>query len=167
VSDPADPEEQARIDRIDARRGRRAAHADDDDTVPKLPRGRGFAITSGQLVKIVMTAALLVMLIVIQRPCADGVSKFVTDFDTKGSAAATMPRPGTADRLPGSAATVGSGSDTDYELLRPDMTEAETKAAIERARAKAAGSGSASGAGSGSGSGSGSGDATGSGSAVP
>ncbi|MEO8707383.1 MAG: hypothetical protein ABI867_45570 [Kofleriaceae bacterium] len=135
-------DEEDRIDRIDVRTAKRRTHADDDETVPKLPRGPGFSISTGQLVKIVMTAALLVMLIVIQRPCADGVSKFVTDFDERGSASATMPRPGTVDRA--GSATQGS----DYELLRPDMTEAETRAAIERAKAKAAGLGSGSGSGS-------------------
>jgi hypothetical protein len=55
-----------------------------------------------------------------------------------------MPRPGTVDQ-PG----VDKGSAADYEVIRPDMTDAERRAAVERAkqrereRAAAVGSGSA------------------------
>ena len=103
-----------------------------DEPVPRLPRTRGFKLSTPQLVRIGLTASLLVLIIVVQRPCADSVSKFVTGFGGEGSAAATMPKPGTVDQ-PG-----GPGSAGDYEQLRPDMTEAEIKAAIERAKAKAA-----------------------------
>lgn len=108
--------------------------ADDDEPVPRLPRTRGFKLSTPALVRIGMTAALLVLVIAIQRPCADSVSKFVTGFGAEGSgsAAAQMPRPGTVDQ------PSGPGSAGDYVQLRPDMTEAELKAAIERAKAKAA-----------------------------
>lgn len=109
-----------------------------DDEVTRLPRGRGIKLSSAQLFKIVMTATLLVLLIVVQRPCAEGVSKFVTEFDHPGSGAAAIPAPGSVD---------GSGSAADqYELIRPDMTEAERDAAIKRALAKR-GSAAASGSG--------------------
>jgi hypothetical protein len=89
-----------------------------------------------------MTGALLAMIIVARRPCADSVSNFVTDFDKTGggSASTHMPKPGTVDE----PSNVGSAND--YEKLSGDMSEAEIKAAIERAKAKsraAAGSGSA------------------------
>jgi hypothetical protein len=42
-----------------------------------------------------------------------------------------MPKPGNVD-VPRAVGSAG-----DYEQLRPDMTEAELKAAIERAKAKA------------------------------
>ncbi len=128
----------------------------DDEPVPRLPRSPGFKLSMAQLVRIGLTGALLVLVIVIQRPCADSVSKFVTSFGEEGSAAGAMPRPGAVE--PPSR----RGSAADYEPLRPDMTEAEIKAAIERSRAKAAaekaaaeeaaaeraGSGSAAGSGS-------------------
>ena len=107
-------------------------------------------------------ALLLVFLLVLQRPCANAVSTFVTGFGSsgdRGSASATMPRPGTVEvpngsggsaaslGLGGSAASLGAGGaagsgsealDLDhYEHLRPGMTDAEIKSAIERARAKA------------------------------
>jgi hypothetical protein len=140
-----------------------AAPAPDGD-VPRLPRGRGLRLSRPQLVRIAGTVALLVFLVVMQRPCADSVSRFVTGFGSsgdRGSAAAVMPRPGTID-VPGSAAglagsgsaagSAGSGSAAGsatgsdvqglehYEHLRPGMTEDEVKAVIERARVKAAGS---------------------------
>lgn len=136
----------------DAERSKpRAAPAPDAD-VPRLPRGRGLRLSRPLLVRIAGTVALLVFLIVMQRPCADSISRFVTGFGSSGdhgSAAAVMPRPGTID-LPGSAAGPGSaasaGAATDaldlerYEHLRPGMTDDEIKAVIERARVKAAGS---------------------------
>jgi hypothetical protein len=93
---------------------------------------------------------ILVFLIMVQRPCADSVSKFVTGFGSsgdRGSAAAVMPRPGMIDVPAGSAGAVGGsgelgGSDSSglerYEHLRPGMTDEEIKAAIQRARVKAA-----------------------------
>jgi hypothetical protein len=119
------------------------------DDVPKLPRGRGLRLSRPQMVRIAGTLLLLVFLIAMQRPCADAVSKFVTGFGDEGSAAAQMPKPGNVD-VP--AAADGSGSargsagpgpgsgdrDDRYEHLRPDMTEDEIKAVIERARLKAA-----------------------------
>jgi hypothetical protein len=104
----------------------------DDEPVPRLPRSRGFKLSMPQLVRIALISAMLVLVIAIQRPCSDSVSKFVTDFDGQGSATTQMPRPGTVE--PASS----RGSAGDYEPLRPGMTEAEIKAAIDRSRAKAA-----------------------------
>jgi len=143
----------------------------DDEPVPRLPRGRGLKLDTGMIVRIIATTALLVMILAVARPCANATSKFVTDFGDDGSAAKgkTMPQPGNVD-LPKAERRL-----EDYEHIGPNMTEAEQKAAIERARQKAAekaGSGSAagsaatdSGSATGSGSAIGSGSATGSGSA--
>jgi hypothetical protein len=106
--------------------------ADDDEPVPRIPRTRGFKLSTPQLVRIALTVALLVLIIMVQRPCADSVSKFVTGFGEEGSATTTMPKPGTVDQ------PSGVGSAADYEQLRPGMTEAEIKAAIERSKARAA-----------------------------
>jgi hypothetical protein len=131
---------------------------DDDEPVPRLPRTAGFKISTAALVRIAMTGAVLAMIVVVRRPCADSVSSFVTDMDNTGSAGAQMPKPGNVDE----PSTVGSAGD--YETLRPDMTEAEIKATIERAKARSrgragssigvdAGAGSATDAAAGSGSG--------------
>jgi len=115
--------------------GAQPANARDDEPVPRLPRTTHFKVSPAAMFRIAMTAALLAMIIIAQRPCADAVSGFVTKFDNtpggSGSAAAQMPKPGTVD-VPSTTGSAG-----DYETLRPDMTEAELKAAIERAKQKA------------------------------
>ncbi len=116
-------------DRVARARSRRNKAADEGDVAPKLPRGGGFRIGKGHLIKIALTASLLVMLIVVQRPCADAVSGFVTGFDggsakDKDKAKALMPKPGNVD---------GSGAATPhYETLKHTLTEAEWKAMVER-----------------------------------
>jgi hypothetical protein len=112
-----------------------------DDDVPKLPRGRGFKLSTPEIIKILVTAGMLVAVIVLARPCGHAVSNFVMKFDNgsgsaKGSAA---PQPQTVK------------PPEHYELITPDMTEEQKKAAYERekARAKAAaGTGSTAGSGS-------------------
>lgn len=59
---------------------RHAEPDDDDDDVPRLPRGRGIHVRGRQLVRIGMLAALLVAIAVFGRPCADGVSDFIVSF---------------------------------------------------------------------------------------
>ena len=103
--------------------------------IPRLPRGGGFSISTPNLIRILFTAAVLVMIIVIQKPCAEHVSAFVTSYG-QGSAPATgsaaagsaaaLPHPGTVDKP------------REYEQITPGMSEAEIKAAIERAKARAA-----------------------------
>jgi hypothetical protein len=107
-----------------------------DEPVPKLPRGRGLKLSTPELIKILLTAGMLVAVIVLAGPCSDAVSNFVMRFDNgsaKGSAARELPRPDNVK------------TPEHYELLRGNMTEAEQKEAIERerARAKAATQGSA------------------------
>ena len=111
------------------------------DEVPRLPRGRGITLSRPQLVRILGLIGVLVVLLMMQRPCSRAVSTFVTSFGDQGSAAVQMPKPGNVDMPVGSA---GSGSasalpgDGQFERLRPGMTEDEIKAVIERARIKAA-----------------------------
>jgi len=115
----------------------------DSEPVPKLPRGRGFKLQGPELFRIVLTIMTLVGVILLTKPCANAVSGFVTGFGSgSGSAASQMPTP---DNVTPPLAGSGAGSDvgSDYETLKPGMSEAEIKAAIERARARAAGTGSA------------------------
>lgn len=124
--------------------------------MPKLPRGRGLKLDGPMMFRIGGTLILLVMIILMRRPCADATSKFVTGFGEEGSA--VVPKPGTID-LPaggGSAKPTGDG----LEHVGPGATDEEVRAAWERTKAKAkaaegsagsAGSGSAGSAGSGSG----------------
>jgi len=117
-----------------------------DDPVPRLPRGRGLKLSRIELIRVVGLAAVLVFLIVAQRPCANAVSTFVTGFDERGvgsAGARSTPGSGIPPAAGGSAAgaaTGSAGSDLEhYEQLRPGMTDDEIKAAIERARIKSAG----------------------------
>lgn len=96
-----------------------------DDDVPRLPRGRGMKFTTAQLVQIVMVAVALVAVIVLQKPCARSVSRFVTSFDQPDGG---VPRRDAASAVPGTP---------DGVVLRGDMTPAEIEAAIAKARAQA------------------------------
>jgi hypothetical protein len=118
-----------------------------DQPVPKIPRGRGLKLSSGQMLRIGLTAAMLVMLILMTKPCSNAVSSFVTNFGDDGSASDRMPKPG-ALGMPHPKTDMGSAAD--YEHIS-NMTDDERKAAIERSRAKAAAAAAAAGsAGSGS-----------------
>lgn len=139
-----------------------------EEPVPKLPRGRGLKLSGPELFRIGLTLLTLIGVILLTRPCANAVSGFVTSFDGSGSASEKqMPKPGTVD-LPGSAA---APAEPVYETLRPGMTEAEIKAAMERSKARNAGAspaGSAAGsAGSAAGSAGGAVGSAGSGSIAP
>jgi len=149
-----------------------SAPPDDDEPVPRIPRGRGMKLDGAMMARIGMTLVLLIMIIVTAKPCANATSKFVHGFGEEGSASTVMPKPGNVDVLP------DKGSAADYESMGANMTDAERRAAFERAKVKAAaraaeragsaaGSGSAASSGSAAGSGSagGSGSASGSGSA--
>jgi len=118
---------------------------EDDEPVPKLPRGRGIRLTGPEVFRVLITGAMLVAVLVLAKPCGDAVSHFVMGFDNSGSGkGSAMPKPGTVD-LPGSAALPGSAGD--YVELHPGMTDEQVQQAIEQAKAKArqhAGSGASS-----------------------
>ena len=102
----------------------------DDEPVPRLPRGRGIKLDAAMMIRIGMTLALLVMVVLTARPCANAASSFVTGFGDEGSASSTMPKPGNVD-------VPARGADH-YEQISPSATPEEVEAAIARARAKAA-----------------------------
>jgi hypothetical protein len=70
----------------------------------------------GQIVRIVFVATALVALIVLQKPCAKGISKFVTSFD--GTDAAVR--------------RIDAGADAGGVLLRGDMTDQEREELIKK-----------------------------------
>lgn len=52
-----------------------------DGDVPKLPRGRWFGtIRTVEIIRIGMVATVLVVVVVLGRPCADGISRFVESY---------------------------------------------------------------------------------------
>jgi hypothetical protein len=108
---------------------------DDSEPVPKLPRGRGIKLTGPEMFRIVMTAGMLIVVLILAKPCGNAVSTFVMGFEKKGSGSAATHAGSAApslNTLPGSAG--------DYVELHPGMTDDEVKQAIEKARAKRAGS---------------------------
>jgi len=51
------------------------------DDIPKLPRGRWFGnLRSIEIIRIGMVATVLVVVIVLGRPCADGIAQFVEGY---------------------------------------------------------------------------------------
>jgi hypothetical protein len=101
---------------------------DESEPVPKLPRGRGLKLRGPELFRIAITAATLVAVIVLAKPCGDAVGHFVGGFGSAGgSASAAMPRPGTVDESPR------------YKHIGSATTEAELRQLLEGS----AGSGSA------------------------
>lgn len=101
-----------------------------DDDVPRLPRGRGVTLDRVQVLRIVVTAVLLVLVLVLTKPCANATGKFVQSFQPPdaGPAAGPITKPDQID-VPGS-----SGVYVDLKGLTPEQQQA----AIEKARKEAA-----------------------------
>lgn len=63
-----------------------------DDSVPKLPRGKWFGnLRAIQIIRIGMVATVLVVVIVLGRPCADGIARFVESYAPPPDAGAPAP----------------------------------------------------------------------------
>lgn len=50
------------------------------EVIPKLPRGRSIRLSGREIIRILMFGTMLVALVVLQKPCADGVAHFVGAF---------------------------------------------------------------------------------------
>lgn len=108
-----------------------------DNDVPKLPRGKGVTLSGAQWMRIAMTATTLIALLALRGPCSEGAGRFVTSFGTPppaGDLGGSAPDGPVATPEP--AGTPGP-PEVVYERLTPSMTEAETRAAIERAYRRA------------------------------
>ena len=119
------------------------------DPVPRLPRGKGLALSGAAMMRIGITAIALVALLVLQRPCSKAVGQFVTAFGSQPSSGSAAPAAGELAPAPGPAAAPAaptprpagapvSRDPADYEVLSPSMTDDELRSAIERARRRAA-----------------------------
>jgi hypothetical protein len=76
---------------------------EDDEPIPRLPRGGGWRFSRGELVRIAMFAALLVAVLVLRKPCAENVGGFIQSFSPPIDAgpAPAAPSPGfTAPSVP-------------------------------------------------------------------
>jgi hypothetical protein len=124
---------------------RRRRQAIDED-VPRIPRGRGMTLTKVQLMKIAFTAVLLVLVIVLQRPCAEATGRFVQSFEPSDAApGAKQPiqKPEQIE-VPGSSGVYvdlkGLSQEEQIKAMEQARQEAAAAAGVDRA---AAGNGSA------------------------
>ena len=86
-----------------------------DDDVPRLPRGRGIKLSTGEILRIAMTAIFLIAVLMLGRPCANAVGSFVGGFDPPDAQPAPAVPPG-------------------YVHLGPGMSQKEIEAAVAAAR---------------------------------
>ena len=125
-----------------------SAPPDDDEPVPRIPRGRGMKLDGAMIARIGMTLALLVMIVVTAKPCANATSKFVTGFGEEGSrraprdAQAGQRRCAVRDRERQRLRASMSGTDG---IARPRSSARRPRRqrATRRGQGSAAGSGSA------------------------
>ena len=94
-----------------------------DPDVPRLPRGRGFKLSFGEILRIGLTGIMLVAVLVLAKPCADAVSNFVASFDPPDAQPAPPPKPTSPQLPPGT-----------YVHITPDMTPEQIQNAIDSAR---------------------------------
>jgi len=101
----------------------------DDQPVPRLPRGRGWKLSTGDLMRIAMFATLLVAVLVLRKPCAENVGNFVQSFSPPTDAA---PPPRTGPEI-------GPLPPGTYVHVTGQETEEELRAKIEAAEKQAGG----------------------------
>ena len=68
-----------------------AGEVADSNVVPRIGRRRRFRINANDLIRIGLVGTLLVGIIMMRKPCADGVANFVTSFDEVDAGVATTP----------------------------------------------------------------------------
>ncbi len=90
--------------------------------VPRLPRGKGTRFSTMSMFRIAMLGMLLVAVLVMRKPCADGVAKFIGGFEQKPDAGAEQAPPRT---------TLPPG---EYIKLDGPLTEEKLKELRERAK---------------------------------
>jgi len=66
--------------------------------------GAGLKLSGPEMFRIAVTAAMLVAVVVLAKPCAHAVSGFVTSFDQGSGKGSAMVKPGTIDVAPATRA---------------------------------------------------------------
>ena len=106
---------------------------DESEPIPRLPRGKGLSLAGPQLVRIAMFVALLVAVLFLRQPCADGIANFMGQFETGEDATSTVdPASSTTSEPVPDDDELGSG----FVRLRGDMSEEELKKALDQADAE-------------------------------
>ena len=62
-----------------------------DPDVPRLPRGKGFKLSFGEIIRVGLTGTMLLAVLVLAKPCADSVGRFVANFDPPDAQPAAPP----------------------------------------------------------------------------
>jgi hypothetical protein len=109
-----------------------AGPVETDETDVKLPRGRGFKLSTAEIFRILITLGLLVALISLTKPCSQAVSTFVMGFGS-GSGSGSNAGSGSGSAKPDPYADPYADP---YVRLTPGMTEEQVKAAIQQAKEK-------------------------------
>jgi len=109
-----------------------AGPVETDETDVKLPRGRGFKLSTAEMFRILITLSLLVALIALTKPCSQAVSTFVMGFGS-GSGSGSNAGSGSGSAKPDPYADPYADP---YVRLSPGMTEEQVKAAIQQAKEK-------------------------------
>jgi len=86
-----------------------------DEPVPRLPRGKGVLLTGAALFRILMCAGLLAGVLLLRKPCADGVANFMSSFEDDAC-------------VPDASAPPG-----DFVRLTGDMSEDEIRRQLDKA----------------------------------
>lgn len=102
---------------------------DDDEPVPRLPRGRGIKLSFAEILRIAMIATMLVALLVLRKPCAESTGRFIESFEPPVDAGLVAPR----RALPPG----------EYIQLSGDMSEDELREKLELVEGRDAGAGAA------------------------
>jgi hypothetical protein len=92
-----------------------------DPDVPRIPRGKGFKLSFGELLRIALTASMLVLVLVTAKPCSEAVGRFVGTFEPPDAQVAVPDPP--PQQVPAG-----------YVHLTPNMTPEQIQQAINAAR---------------------------------
>lgn len=102
--------------------------------VPRLPHGKGIRISGPAIVRILMFAALLLAVLALRKPCADGVSRFITQFDEPDAGVAGAVRNARHAGDAGAAAPDTSAWPAgQYIEIKGPLTDEQLKVILEKA----------------------------------
>ncbi|HTM21737.1 MAG TPA: hypothetical protein VL172_14545 [Kofleriaceae bacterium] len=104
---------------------------EEDEPVPRIPRGRGWGFSGGEIVRIGMFGTLLVAVLVLRKPCSENVSKFMQTFEPPLDASPAPAAPATHFSAP-------SLPDGQYVHCSVDESPAACVERLEKARNQAA-----------------------------
>jgi hypothetical protein len=112
-------------------RGQGRAHGDNDNPVPRLPRGSGFRLSAQSMIRILMFGALLAAVVLLREPCAGSVASFIGQFETQASGDAGSPAGQMPGQMPGAAP--GAMAPEGYVRITGDMSDEELENALRQA----------------------------------